>query len=609
MPHRDFSALPPLFGRHLNLLTALLLMVLAWALYLPTMHYDFVYYDDVRILKIHPELYGQATVGGDMKAIFETNFPREEPLLVRDMTWALDSRIFGFGNPLGYHLVNVLLYGLVAGLLFIVLVHSTRRYRVPVLTTVAFLLLAVHVEPVAWIMGRKDLLSALFMLLALYTQIRRLTAHHRLVEHAWYALTLLFFVAGLFSKINVLTFPLVLFLHAIFFPYLRHEVGPDETFWKDRDWSKEIALLVPGLAISGGVYLWYQNNLAQMGIFDRGYTAQGLDHLFNLLMVNPLVFWLDLRQIFWPLHPVVLYPWPDLQPAYPPWQMAVAGVTLAGLLAFGLWLFCRRKDLFFYYAAFFVLMVPYLNLIYIGIWVADRYLYFSSFCVLALAISLGETVWRRSKRPARFAIVAVGMGLMAENLYQTVAYEPAWRNAETLWQYHIAQSQRTAADYSNLAAFYYADFSDARTRQEKLHAATDLQKMTVVIDAGLADFWRDREQTPPPATYFLFFLRSLVEQVENKPDAALASLLMADRLHPKFDSTNLNLYLLYCQMAASAKDPQHRATYLLAARDRYAEYIRLEYHDRPPPADVRAEMDGLQVECSKLTQPTQRADH
>jgi hypothetical protein len=78
---------------------------------------------------------------------------------------------------------------------------------------------------------------------------------------------------------------------------------------------------------------------------------------------------------------------------------------------------------------------------------------------------------------------------------------------------------------------------------------------------------------------------------------------MSDRLHPRFDSTNLNLSLLYSHMAAGTKDPEKRVTFLLAARDRYAEYIRLEYRDRPPPADVTAEMHGLQVECLQLTQP------
>src|ERR1043166_5808456 len=107
------------FGfRHRNLFTALFLALAAWLLYLPSIRYGFVYYDDIRILKDHPELYGQAHFSDNLRAIFLTCFPREEPLLLRDLSWALDSRIFGFGNPLGYHLGNVLLHGIVVALVF-----------------------------------------------------------------------------------------------------------------------------------------------------------------------------------------------------------------------------------------------------------------------------------------------------------------------------------------------------------------------------------------------------------------------------------------------------------------------------------------------------------
>ena len=90
---------------HRNLLTGLLLAILAWAIYFPSTQYGFVYFDDVRILKDHPELYGQPKLAGDLHAIFETGFPREEPLLLRDVAWAVDGRIFGFGNGFGYHTV------------------------------------------------------------------------------------------------------------------------------------------------------------------------------------------------------------------------------------------------------------------------------------------------------------------------------------------------------------------------------------------------------------------------------------------------------------------------------------------------------------------------
>src|ERR1039458_6577835 len=168
------SASPPLHApgdingpsrmRHYrSLLTGLLLAMAAWGMYLPSVRYGFVHYDDVRILLNHPELYGQTNFYADLRAIFVTSFPREEPLLLRDVSWALDSRIFGFGNAFGYHLGNVLLHGMVVAMMFAFLLGTTRRYGFALAVSIAWLALAIHTEPVAWIMGSKYILSALFM--------------------------------------------------------------------------------------------------------------------------------------------------------------------------------------------------------------------------------------------------------------------------------------------------------------------------------------------------------------------------------------------------------------------------------------------------------------
>ena len=65
-----------LIRRHHNICTALLLALAAWFFYPPSTQYGFVYYDDVRILQNHPELYGQSHLSTDLKAIFVTYFPR-----------------------------------------------------------------------------------------------------------------------------------------------------------------------------------------------------------------------------------------------------------------------------------------------------------------------------------------------------------------------------------------------------------------------------------------------------------------------------------------------------------------------------------------------------
>ena len=66
--------------RQRSLLTGVLLVLAAWSIHLPSVWYGFVHYDDVRILREHPELYGQPHFADNLRAIFITGFPREEPL-------------------------------------------------------------------------------------------------------------------------------------------------------------------------------------------------------------------------------------------------------------------------------------------------------------------------------------------------------------------------------------------------------------------------------------------------------------------------------------------------------------------------------------------------
>ena len=586
--------------RHRNLLTCLLLMLAAWLIYLPSVNYGFVYYDDVRILLNHPELYGQEKLSADLHAIFVTGFPREEPLLLRDISWALDSRIFGFGNAFGYHLVNVLLHGIVVALMFAFLLGTTKRYGFALAVSIAWLVLAIHTEPVVWIMGRKDILSAMFMLLALCAQTRRLAAKNFRAQCGWYLITLICFVCGLFSKISVLTFPLVLFLHAIFLSYLRNERLPNASFLWGRALAKEIFLLAPSLVVSGLVYKWYNRTLSQMGIFDRGYTAHGLGHLWNLLMVDPLAFWVYARQIFSPWHLQLLYAWPALQSAYPFWQIVVSLATVAAVGATGVWLFRKHKDMFFYYGAFFALMIPYLNLQYIGIWVAERYLYFSVFCILALALSLAAAALRHANPASRVIVLTAGVVFLSINVFQKLSYQTAWRNGETLWQYHLTLPKPDPGAYANLAAYYYAGAVAHRGTPEM---AAPMRKMAIVVDAGLAEFWHDRQPPPPPEAYYLFFLQSIVQEVNGEPEAALTSLLTADGLHPGFDAINLNLARLYRKLAGTAQDPQQRETYACAARDRFAEYIALAYRGRAATPEDQKEFAGFQAACSATNQP------
>ena len=119
-----------LFGssRHRSWLTACLLGVAAFLLYAPTIGFGFDGFDTPSILLKHANLYDETSFFSSLNHILYEHFPREEPLILRDISWALDARIFGFKNPLGYHLGNVLLNALNVALVFVYLWVLTRRY-------------------------------------------------------------------------------------------------------------------------------------------------------------------------------------------------------------------------------------------------------------------------------------------------------------------------------------------------------------------------------------------------------------------------------------------------------------------------------------------------
>ena len=583
-----------------GLVTAVLLALAAITMHLPSIQYGFAYYDDVRVLRDHPELYGQPDLRANLRSIFVTAFPREEPLLLRDVTWALDSGWFGFGNPFGYHLGNVLLHGVVVAVLFGFLLTTTRQYGSSLAIAIGYLVLAVHTEPVAWIMGRKDLLSTLFMLLALWAQTRRLTCPSIAARCGWYLATVLLLVCGLLSKISVLTFPFVLFLHAIFLPYVRGESAPEAPLSYGRNLFREGLLLLPNLALSGLTYIWYQRTLEQMGIFERGYTTRGLGHLWNLLIVDPMVFWSYVSHIFFPWRLSVLYTWPTLQPTYAGSEILASLITVVSLGAIGIWLFRQRKDLFFYFAAFFVLMVPYVNLIYMGIWVADRYVYFTAMFLIAIAVSLGVSALQRPEAVLRITVITASILVLGTNLYQKLSYQKVWRDAEGLWEYHIALPNPSPAAYENLAAYHYA-VAVAHVNTPEMDIA--MRKMSVVVDAGLKQFWLKREETPPRATWYLFFLQSITQEIEGKPKDARESLLMSDRLRPEFDATNLNLARLDRRLAQNATDPAEKGAYAREAQDRFTTYIRVALRGRPTPVELQGELDAMKAEYAQLSQP------
>lgn len=490
MGPRRGAALRPVSAPHRRALACFALAGLSLALYGPAVGFDFVNFDDTTVLLGHPELYDQPSLRASLTEIFVAAFPREEPLLVRDLSWALDARWFGFRNPAGYHLGNVVGNAANVVLLFLFLQHATRRFGLALTTAALFAVLPVHVEPVAWVMGRKDMLSAFFLLAALLAQSHELASPDPRRRRWLYLSALLLLVLALLSKIAAMSGVLVLALHRVFAPYLGGMDGPRAPHLP-LDWRHIVRHVAPRMlphaVLTVAIVLWYQRVVAAFGVIGwRGPGPLDPDHLQTVATFSPLILGQYLRSLLWPTQLSISYRWPHVEiPLTAAEQIAAAAIALAAGAAL-LYAILRRRDLAFYALAFVALLFPYLNIVFVDIWRADRYLYLASFCVLAAVATWLAPRIASSGRVPRVAVVVLAAGFAIGSAVQTMRQLSVWRDNHSLWLHEAYLDEPSLLGIQGLAASYVKRAEQASGPSERAEA---IRRAQVEIERGFA---RDR---------------------------------------------------------------------------------------------------------------------
>ena len=283
--------------------------------------------------------------------------------LVYTSFW-LEHKLWGL-NPLGYHVVNVVLHFVNTLLLWRLL----ARLVVPGSWVVAavFAVHPVHVESVAWVIERKDLLSTLFYLAACLTWVRFGAAPR--LGSGRYFLTLALFVWGLLCKSIVVTLPAALLLWS---------------WWKQgrvsgADWLRVVPFFAVGLGIVGA---------------DVSFIRAKEDVAFDYSMVERVLIaahalWFYAGKLLWPDGLAIIYPHWAVGVANP---VAWGYVFAAGALPTALWLLRHRmgRGPLAGVVFFAVTLVPVLGFVDYGYmqfsFVADRYQYLAGIGVLAAGI-------------------------------------------------------------------------------------------------------------------------------------------------------------------------------------------------------------------------------
>ncbi|MGD0786232.1 MAG: glycosyltransferase family 39 protein, partial [Sedimentisphaerales bacterium] len=168
-------------------------------------NFDFVNYDDNTYVYENPHVLNGLTAGA-VRWAFTTGYAN----FWHPLTWLsymLDNQLFGL-NPAGFHLTNLLFHIANTLLLFFVLRQMTKALWQSAFVAALFALHPLHVESVAWVSERKDVLSTFFWLLTMWAYVRYVN-RPKISRYLW---IVVFFTLGLMSKPMLVTLPFVLLL-------------------------------------------------------------------------------------------------------------------------------------------------------------------------------------------------------------------------------------------------------------------------------------------------------------------------------------------------------------------------------------------------------------
>jgi tetratricopeptide (TPR) repeat protein len=333
-------------------------------------------------------------------------------------------------NAAGHHWTSVAIHALSAVLLFLLLQRMTGSVWKSAFVAAMFALHPLHVESVAWISERKDVLSTFFWIVTIF-------AYMRYVEDrrpARYALLIASFVLGLMSKPMIVTLPFALLL-LDFWPLNRVNL-------KDR--AGLVKLIVEktplfGLAIAGSVLTY----LVQVEV---GATTAVHAPVW-LRIQNTLVSYAGyLSQTIWPAGMAVLYPLPL---SIPIWKSALAAVALAAVTIFAIRTVRRFPFLAVGWFWFLGTLVPAIGLVQVGFQArADRYTYIP---MIGIGIMIAWGAAELFRRHTTALAIAAGIAILAW-LLVTRSQVETWIDSRTLFTHAISVTTDNYVAHSNLCS-------------------------------------------------------------------------------------------------------------------------------------------------------------
>ena len=394
-------------------------------MYAPVRGFDFVNFDDPEYVTRNPHVREGVTPRGLEWAFTSGEAANWFP--VTRLSHLVDGQLFGLRSG-WHHLVSVGWHALAAVLLFAFLKRSTQARWPSAWCAFVFALHPLHVESVAWVAERKDVLCAFFWFLALWAYVRYAERPGR----GRYIVVLLLFCLGSMSKPMIVTLPfLLLVLDA----------------WPLKRLSRAaVREKIPFFALAGvSAIATYLVQHASGAVHEIAALPVGLR--IENAVVSCGVYCL---KTIWPAGLAVFYPYPA---GLAWWMVAAAALPLAAITALAVRLRHRAPYLAAGWIWFLVTLAPVIGLVQVGAQArADRYMYVPMVgLTVMLAWGAADVArrWPRAKRPIATAAVAACLGAAAASAAQI----GHWRNSETLFRHALEVTTDNYLAEHNLGSY------------------------------------------------------------------------------------------------------------------------------------------------------------
>ncbi|MEZ4913380.1 MAG: tetratricopeptide repeat protein [Chitinophagales bacterium] len=493
------------------------LVLLTLALYFPVIHFDFTNWDDPTYVLLNPAIrqLDWQHLQEMFRIYVSSNY---HPLTLVSLSLDYAS---GNGSASVFHISNLLLHLCnVLGIYFLCYYLSKSAWGA-FFAAIVMAIHPLHIESVAWISARKDVLYVFFYLPAIFFYVKYLQNNYafRYLTISW-----LFFVAAILCKPAAVVFPLLTYILAWYYHKLsRKQLLQSIVFW------------LPALAIA--FVTWQAQSVKAIG------TLQEIGLVERVFFASYAWCWYLLK-FFFPWHLSALYPFPDPSESLPfVYKIAPLGVLASLVVAYFLLRHKRKMLLFVAIYALHLLLI--LQFISIGNAItADRYTYFAYPFLAMVFWLLGKYYLDTPQKSALPRTAWIGGVFLLWFFVAAKMYLPAWKNSETLWNNVVTLFPDNFLVHYNRALHY----SEAGNGAKALEDYNICEK----INAQYGDLYVNRAKN----YYFLL----------QNPSAAAADYVKAMQLMPQ----NAEAFYQYANLLQFAEKNYPKAIEI------YSEALRIE---------------------------------